>query len=82
MPVPVVRDDALGAVGHVDGEAVLVPGDLGAGRGVDDADDLGLVALAGVDEGLLLVDLGGVCKKKGGKFESVFFRVSYVLKRL
>ena len=48
--------------------SVLVPLDDGLGGGVDDADDLGLVvAGASVDERLLLLDLGAVCKKKYSK---------------
>ena len=38
----------------------LKPRDVGLWRGVDDADDLRLVALARVDERLLLLDLGRV----------------------
>ena len=38
----------------------LKPRDVGLGWGVHDADDLGLVALPGVDERLLLLDLGSV----------------------
>ena len=33
---------------------------------MDDADDLRLVALSGVDERLLLLDLGSVCSGKQG----------------
>ena len=36
--------------------AILEPRDFGLGRGVNDADDLRLVVLARVDEGLLLFD--------------------------
>jgi hypothetical protein len=40
--------------------AVLEPGDLGFGGGVDGANHLGLVVLAGVDERLLLLDRWGI----------------------
>lgn len=49
--------------GRLQGLAVLVPRDLSLGRGVDDADHLSLVALGRVDVGLLVLDLGSVCKK-------------------
>ena len=46
---------------------------------MDDADDLRLVALSGVDERLLLLDLGSVCngKEEGNLIKRCKFKVLY-----
>ncbi len=59
VAVASVVDDVSGRLQRL---AVLVPRDLGFRRWVDDADDLGLVALGRVDVGLLVLDLGSVWK--------------------
>ena len=59
VPVAPGADDALV---FLEGQAVLEPLDLGFGGGVNDTDDLGFVVLPGVDEGLLLLNQGGIWK--------------------
>ena len=57
VSVSTVVDDVSGRLQHL---PVFVPRDLGLGGGVDDADDLRLVAFRRVDEGLLVLDFRGV----------------------
>ena len=57
VPVAAVVDDVAGGLQEV---AVLVPRDLGLGRGVDEADHLRFVALRRVDVGFLVFNLGSI----------------------
>ena len=57
MTVTALTEDALILGQRL---AVLEPGDLSFGGGVNGAHHLGLVVLARVDEGLLLLDRWGI----------------------
>jgi len=57
VSVAAVVDDVAGGLQEV---AVLVPRDLGLGRGVDEADHLSFVALRRVDVSFLVFNLGSI----------------------
>ncbi len=74
VSVAALAEDAL-ILGQV--LAVLEPGHLGLGGGVDDANDLRLVVLPGVDEGLLLFDPGRVWKVLRRKEQCHLVKLSF-----